>query len=161
MSKFSNLAAYVADMKGGIEHFKTTQKAHNVAAHFCALAAISLFVKDGNLEGAKQFREALDTNAKQNQFVKYICDKSGKAGNGTVIQFRENKFSKNKEATPEHMTALATAIPALEAGESFLKYKQEKKVTTYNAEGVRDKVLGTIKRVLACLLYTSPSPRDS
>lgn len=149
MSKFENLAAYVADMKGGIEHFKTTQRAHNIAAHFCAVAAISLFVKDGNLEGAKQFREALDTNAKQNQFVKWLCDSSGGVGNSTVIQFAENKFRKNKEATADNMAALAGRIAELEGGESFLKYKQQPKVTQYNAESVRDKVLGTIKRVLS------------
>ena len=146
MSKFDNLAAYISDMKGGIAHFKSIQTSHNKAAHFCAVASMALFLKDGNLESAKQFRETLDTNGKQNQFVKWVCDMSGVVGKSTVIQFTDKKFTKNPEATDEHMAAIN--IAALETGETFLKYKQEAIVNTYNAETIRDKVLSTVKRVL-------------
>ena len=140
--QFTKLSDFTADIAGGIAYFKSIQASHDKVAHLCAVGTMAMFLKDGNLESAKQFRDVLNTNAKQRQFTMWLCDMSNKA-----IQFADNKFSKHPKATDEMVQAID--IAALEAGDSFLKYKQEAKVTVYNAETVRDKVLRTIKSILS------------
>ena len=123
-----------------LTQFKTAQTRHNSLAQICAVMALTQFTVDGNLDPAKQFREVLDTSAKQNAFSKWMGDMSNKC-----VQFADKKFTKRDDATDERMAA----IDLVKARDTkMLTYKQVPVDTTYNVDDVQSKVEGAFNRFL-------------
>ena len=156
--KYHNLASIRADFSGGIAHLKSLQASTSKVSHLLAVACMAQFQDDGNLELARQFYDALDMNSKQNQFTKWICDMSGQRdengklrtdgrGNviGMTIRYADNKFTKIV-SDDANDTIAAININNLVAGDSFLKYAQEKRITMYSQDDVVKRVLSTFKR---------------
>ena len=128
------------DFPTALKQFRAAQNRHNLLAQTCAVMSLQQYIADGNLDPAKQFREALDTTAKQNAFVKWLSDMS----NGTV-QFSDKKFTKRHDATEEQMAGIDIEKAEVTI---MLTYKQEAAEQTYNAATIRKKVEQTLKRFI-------------
>ena len=134
MSRFLKM-----DFETALKAFCKAQADHDVSAQRCAVTSLEHYIAHGDTDFFRRFREAMSTNAKKDQLVKWAVHVSG-----NCIVFADGNFKQQEGVTPERIKAIdleaATAI-------DMLTFRQKAEIKDFTGEDVVAKLSAVVKRM--------------